>query len=371
MSKTVYILGAGFSKDLGCPQQNQLISEILGLPIDDVDFDLRTVFQEYRDVFQTFLSDTLYISPDKFSSISLEDIYTPIDRCIIDNTSFRGINKQELVQLRQKINLLISVLIHQKLKTTSNDNYADKFAKYLVNLKTGNNNVRDPFAVISLNWDILMDNALYGNIVHQEGVVDYCCYISSYSSNDIYLTGQKALGAGLFNVKLLKIHGSLNWLQCSMCQRLFVAFGEKIAINEFKPILKPVCRFCSENFQQEIKREIFLNSLLVMPTFLKDFNNVQLKLIWHNTGIELSEADKIVFMGYSFPAADFELRQLLARFVRHDASIEVVLKGTKPSKNTDSPENRYRSFFGKRDVRVTYQGVEKYIDALQIAQEIN
>ena len=104
-----------------------------------------------------------------------------------------------------------------------------------------------------------------------------------------------------------------------------------------------------------------------MPTLVKDLNNFQLKLIWQNAGIELSEASKIVFMGYSFPMADFELRQLFARNVRHNFKIEVVLSvGDKPNDYNyfASAEKRYRTFFGKREVQIHFEGVEKYIDNL-------
>jgi len=61
-----------------------------------------------------------------------------------------------------------------------------------------------------------------------------------------------------------------------------------------------------------------------MPTFLKNLTNTQYKLIWQNAAIELSEATKIVFIGYSLPAADFEMKQILSRMVRDTAEIEVV-----------------------------------------------
>jgi len=57
-------------------------------------------------------------------------------------------------------------------------------------------------------------------------------------------------------------------------------------------------------------------------------------------------------MGYSFPDADFELRYLLARFVKHDAKIEVVLR----SDNKDV-QKRYKGFFGKREVQFKLNGM--------------
>ncbi len=57
------------------------------------------------------------------------------------------------------------------------------------------------------------------------GVVDYCCYISSIEPGHRRIrTGLWTLGCRGYNVKLLKIHGSLNWLQCANCQQLFVGF---------------------------------------------------------------------------------------------------------------------------------------------------
>jgi hypothetical protein len=105
-----------------------------------------------------------------------------------------------------------------------------------------------------------------------------------------------------------------------------------------------------------------------MPTFLKNFDNIQNKLIWQNAAIELSEASKIVFMGYSLPQADFEFKQLLSRMVRFDAKIETVLV------QNDNPENhsekskyntagyRFENFFSGRNIEFYYEGVKKYIE---------
>jgi hypothetical protein len=90
----------------------------------------------------------------------------------------------------------------------------------------------------------------------------------------------------------------MNWLQCSNCQRLFVQFDSgKINLRAFAD--GSLCRHC-------VKREINANlhGALVMPTFLKDLSNFQIKLIWQNASVELMEAHKLVFVGYSLPYAD-------------------------------------------------------------------
>jgi len=95
-----------------------------------------------------------------------------------------------------------------------------------------------------------------------------------------------------------------------------------------------------------------------MPTFLKNFSNPQYKIIWQNAGIELSEAQKIVFIGYSLPQADFEMRQLLSRMIRKDAVIEVVDYGKETDEKIKATKQRYEVFFGKRKPKFYLKGAK-------------
>ena len=190
----------------------------------------------------------------------------------------------------------------------------------------------DPISIISTNWDILLDNSIKREIEkdNHNGVVDYCCYISSLHDDDTIKPGLWALGKGKYNVKLLKIHGSMNWLNCPKCQRLYVAFYDKIA--EYGIYKNKYCGHCSKNFKENKTVSTALRSNLIMPTFLKDLSNFQIKLIWQNAGIELSESNKVVFIGYSLPQADYELRQLLSRMIPHECNIEIVMRDEKNNK---------------------------------------
>jgi len=254
----------------------------------------------------------------------------------------------------------------QYLLENSNKEYIDRFANFLVQQARsridGNYRKQDPVSVISTNWDILLDNSIYNNIKQSRdlGVVDYCCYVSSYDKTDESVKpGLEILGQGGFNVKLLKLHGSLNWLQCPKCHRIYVKFNEKIAMNPYGNIEKPSCRHCDKNFGHFNAHH--LNANLIMPTFLKDLSNPQYKIIWQNAGIELSEAKKIVFVGYSLPQADFEMRQLLSRMVDKKTEIEVV-----DFENPDYPENyqnlikNFKQFFG-REIKGYKMGTKDFV----------
>lgn len=358
--KTVYILGAGFSIDAGAPLQNNIVEEIFKLHSERNNI----IKTEQINEFKEFLTNTLSIQEELHYKIPLEDIFTPLDRCLADNLSFRNLNVDEIKKKRELIYHLIGITLKNKLNNVNKD-YVDIFAKHLFehckHRKNRNYQNIDSVSVISTNWDILLDNSLKKIISNsgENAVVDYCCYISSHNPiDDTVKPGLEILGQGGFNIKLLKLHGSYNWLQCPRCLRVYVEFNEKIAVNQYEK--KDTCRHCDKNFQKQNSH--ILTSNLIMPTFLKDFSNPQYKLIWQNAGVELAEATKVIFIGYSLPQADFEMRQLLSRMIRENAEIEVVTRGPENKQSTIELTNRYKVFFGKRNPKFYYEGVTHYIN---------
>ena len=305
--KVVYVLGAGFSIPAEAPTQAQILGDILKL-----DHGSARV-QEAKLELIHFLKEDLRINLTKIEKAALEDIYTPIDRCIADGTSLKSKTPEGLSKIRGELEYLVSIAIARRISQHQASEpkaswYVSKFAKFLVakaarrakfakNAKTADRAKQyDPFSIISLNWDILLDNALHSALKREcpkmgdydaFGVVDYCCYISSLQPRDPRIrSGLWSLGCRGYNVKLLKLHGSMNWLQCPNCQRLFVEFGDKEDILE--RVGSENCRHC--------QKAGYVNRLagsLVMPTFLKDLSNFQIKLIWQNAGVELMEAKRL------------------------------------------------------------------------------
>lgn len=363
MNKTVYILGAGFSMSAGAPSQEKLVQKMFELHRQD-----KYIFSNSAILrFRKFLTSTLNIPKEQHNEIPLEDIFTPLDKCIQDNLTFRDLNVDQAKEMRGIIYYLIGKTLQYILRINDKD-YIDNFAKYLVEncRQRKDNNYRDVdnVSILTSNWDILLDTSVQ-HIIDCSGelaVVDYCCYISSYRKDDERVKpGLEILGLGGYNMKILKLHGSLNWLQCPRCQRVYVDLDDKIAINQY---VNPInCRHCDKNFGIEKSHE--LSSNMIMPTYLKNLTNPQYKLIWQNAGVELSEAKKIVFIGYSLPQADYEMRQLLSRMIRPNAQIEVVGYSENPITDTEflALTSRYKNFFGDRlKLPIYHEGAKQYID---------
>jgi hypothetical protein len=361
MKKTVYIIGAGFSIEAGAPSQENIIKVIF-----DSYRDNPHLFQKSEiESFRTFLKDSLYIPESEFDKVPLEDIFTPLDKCLNDNISFRNIGVKEVTEIRELIYFLIGKTLQEKLRYSSKD-YIDTFARHLVRecKKRSDNNYRDidTVSVISTNWDILLDNSIKSIIDREErpmGVVDYCSRISSFNKYDESVKpGLEVLAKGGYNVKLIKLHGSLNWLTCPRCSRIYVAFNDKIAINQYTD--KKRCRHCTNNFGSH--KSHILHSNMIMPTFLKNLDSTQYKVLWRAAETEIAEADRLVFIGYSLPNADFEMRQLLSRMTRSNAKIEVVDYGKQQSKSIKELKRKYKIFFGSRESKFFFEGAKHYIE---------
>jgi len=363
MNKTVYVLGAGFSMDAGAPSQEKIIQKIFELHATQKDiFDLGKV-----EEFQRFLSESLLIPIDLHHKIPLEDVFTPLDKCLLENLAFRNLDINGVKRIRETIYYLIGKVLQHILRNFDK-RYVDKFANYLIEncRKRKDKKYRevDSVSVLTSNWDILLDTSIQ-NIIDTSkelAVVDYCCHISSFREEDERVKpGLEILGLGGYNVKLLKLHGSLNWLQCPKCQRVYVDLDDKIVVHQYQNREK--CRHCNKNYGQHDSHE--LTSNIIMPTFLKNLTNPQYKLIWQNAGIELSEAQKIVFIGYSLPQADFEMRQLLSRMIRPNVEVEVVSFSKDPSNDEDFKklEERYKIFFGERlKLPIYHCGTRRYVE---------
>ena len=381
MNKTVYFLGAGFSADAGGPIQNQIIQFILD-PEFSKKFDYKPYLKQARLDFINFIKEKLLIPDSLIEKISLEDIFTPIDRAISSGKSFKDIDSKRLVELREKFHFLMGVAIHFGVDYNGKSKvYIENFAKYINNIaKRRLDDVKkDEIAIITSNWDILLDNEL--NKLTREfsendqrvgnkrlAVLDYCCYISSLQNDEFIKPGLFALGKEGYNIKYLKLHGSMNWLHCPNCQRMYIKYNVKTMLSNQK-----YCKHCKTNYGLDNVKSIELKSNLLLPTFIKDLSNIQIQLIWQNAGIELSEASKIVFIGYSLPQADFEIRQLLSRCIPNHTEIEVVLyPGRKNNLKSEEDKNAemipWKTFFGNRiksEKNFIFKTVPEYVESLK------
>ena len=173
--------------------------------------------------------------------------------------------------------------------------------------KTGNEPV-----VISLNYDLLANQALIA--MEGGGFPDYGCQIDTAGYADARRWG-----------KLLKIHGSMNWIYCSACDRLEIGIdkrGEtfKIALRLAKTMVES-----SPDLQQIYEPQPRTRTgtvptcdgafrpVMITPTHLKDYRNPHIAALWYRAERELQACTRVIFVGYSLPWDDVDVIYLLKR----------------------------------------------------------
>jgi hypothetical protein len=375
-NKVVFILGAGFSSPALDFGQASLLAKMDEL--SKIDTELKKLSKKPFSFIKEVYGGICYVP--------LEDVYTALDRSIDSQISIKSYATSDLAQIRDNLNESIVKTFYLAEKEENNTDYIQKFVEKLCHYRKKVYREKqkddkygpDRLALISLNWDSMLDRelgrCLTKNYRRQKRRVqkgdmffDYCMFDFKTKRHSIVPPSLRMKPLGLINLKYLKLHGSINWFHCPNCDGLLVNL-ERPSKEMFLKESEKYCHVCEKNFSTEIMEKdhsaIQLNRYFVSPTFLKDFSSTHFRSIWWNAGYELIEATKVVFIGYSLPLADYDLKYLMAKNLSKDANIQVVLS----NEATDFKQccDNYRNYFGNRIKAnsIYCHGVESYVDEL-------
>lgn len=148
-------------------------------------------------------------------------------------------------------------------------------------------NLQD-FSVITFNYDICLDFAF------RNFPVQYC--LADWSEHD---------PPGL---RILKLHGSLNWGTCSECKKIVQVPFAKLFENKFKQLqgLRNVTipvDFKTGQFKH-CSSTSMVGPVVVPPTWNKGPFHENIAPIWREAARQLGNAENIFVCGYSYPETD-------------------------------------------------------------------
>lgn len=285
ISKTTYILGAGASKSAGGPLVDNFLEKACKLNVLKDTMPLKG-----------FL-DNLYSVKETHDYPNIEEVLTIIDKAIQKEEPLGGFEStSNMHSLKEEVRYVIRKTL-EKAKTKDPNKAYSRFIRQ---------NVSQEDTLISLNYDLYLDNEIY----HEYAWIDYGINF-------------KTLGAPLgdyksfFNIEnekedtpiLLKLHGSVNWLYCPLGEEIYLsqrALADIQGVQFIQPEVTPNPTVCPEH-------NVDLESVIVYPTWLKSYDMYQINQIWSLALKEISESDEIVFIGYSMPSSDMEIRYLLKK----------------------------------------------------------
>ncbi len=356
-SNTVVIFGAGATKACGGPLTNEILTRAFNTAYE-IDRE------QFLPTLEEFLSDNFYAAqsgelPPLPLLISFLD--TAIDRGHALGPKW---DQGRLIDARRALDYVIFAVLEHDLKKLQKNYYHTLYDK--LKKKAGTLPV-----TISLNYDIIADNALTrineasGN---DEGIFpDYLCDVAS----DLY---RKKMG----DSKLLKLHGSLNWLYCPSCNRLDVGISNSgVGFTKVLEQLYSEEKAKHETLEQRLtcqgRKCISCHSevkpVMISPTYFKDYRNPHISRIWYEADQVLRKAKRVIIIGYSLPDDDLDVLYLLKRGLSHlgDNSIDIVEFDSDHRLAEKHPVGRrYVTLFGKR-INWHTDGFEGFLDRFPIS----
>ena len=264
-------------------------------------------------------------------NVDLEELFTKLDICVKTQSNWKNYSYSTIDQVRHSLLLLFIYYFGIKDSAFDLDKNYISFSEYIK---------KKNVSIITTNWDTICEQI----IAKSTQKADLCFpYYTRHSKN---------------HIKIAKVHGSINWFSCLNCGHVEV----KKTKEEINFLLQKEGEFCKKCKCKQKGTHQFVPEIIT-PTMVKSFTHSVYSSIWQNAIDILQKAHKIVFIGYSLPLADFELRQILTKYLPSKAEIDVVLyKDCIKKDEREVPEDRYKRTFPKNKMQFYYDGFTTYFD---------
>jgi hypothetical protein len=344
--KTVFILGAGFSKNSGLPVQAEIPEKLIESSCEPFE-------EAVSNAILNFMTDAFgyngFGEPP-----NLDDIMTCID--LSTNSGHHlGIGYSP-VHLRALRRVLIYRLFSILEKSFMPDRHMEELVKRL--LSSFND-----IGFIVLNWDTVLEN--YIQSADSSVKIDYC------GGGEVWREDNEAVKKQ--TVKVAKVHGSTNWLYCDNCRALFhdlysdFSLREKAGFQQIDLELFTELKKSVRSFKELASRECLIcgnsiSSHIATFSYRKSFRANSFPNIWGEAERMLSSSERWVFIGYSLPDADYEFKHLLKiaelkfeHIRKSKLAIDVVLL------NSQSTILKYKKFFGEKLGVICNDGIQEYL----------
>ena len=334
MRKTVFILGAGASVDAGGPLMNTFLDRARDLlaegKVADRKNDFERVFKALVTLRGVFYKSVLDLD-------NIESVFGAFEMAATIG-KLGNHSEEEIAAIVKSIRELIVRTLDELVKCSYNANPAEKkllpstsYGQFVEMIEEANRRSAGglPCSLLTFNYDLALDYALMCAHVPYT----YCLTASTDKSA----------------VRLLKLHGSLNWSECLTCKKTraaelsearILAYAEHIERSMFS---LPAAQVFADVRCAECGTPLRNDPVIVPPTWNKIEGHKELACVWRQAAIELKEAENIVCMGYSLPESDLFFRYLFALGTVGDAH----LRRFWVFDPNPEVEKRYRKLIGK------------------------
>ncbi|MFH1800588.1 MAG: hypothetical protein ABH891_07085 [Candidatus Omnitrophota bacterium] len=273
INRTVYILGAGFSKTFDLPLANEFLGMLVNNGTSETFADkINTTCINFYPSFRTALANYP----------NVEDFYNYF-RSLINYYELLGVPLFKYVSdFKKEFHLEIGRLLDKKIENfkSENEQYLNQFCQ---RLKPGD-------AVITFNWDNLIEKQL-------DKIQKKYEFRFNITKQDIVI---------------LKLHGSIDWFSVDELPK-DAAFYTKILQYDDGKRTKYLIRACQKLLRNEFE-EKGQEAFFIPPLLQKDELFIPIKDLWASAYSLLRNSLNKTYIGYSFPKEDTMSRVLFSGY---------------------------------------------------------
>ncbi len=354
---TVVFLGAGASKAFGYPMTGEILPKITkqwkanGPLFKDINDPQRDKLD--RLTIRKFLVDLLPgLATAKRAAIPLiTDVFSLVDHACLRGEAITAELSTDAVRqfshlLKQAI---FDILIETWIKKDGRRQQVlnRKLARWL-------NSLAQP-TVISTNYDTVVEDAILdpddGHRDAQAATIDWGFDWRSPFKNEIVRRPHQPW------LRLYKLHGSLSCVRCPLCGQTYLNVHGIPAIHAFstQPDDAGTCHCGYWRLELQI----------IPPSLIRELRDASLAETWKHALQQLRLAKEWFIVGYSLPAEDIAIRELLIRGYR--------ARETSPSvtviQRDNSARDRYRLLFP--DCNYMTGGFKRFLGKLRFPSAIS
>lgn len=315
--KEIFVLGAGFSK--------AFFEDAHLLFMERKKFDENEI-EKHKYAYKIYK-----LALDKNDNVNVEKLMTRLSGRMPYDYNLDEKTQLELDWLLTYISSIYIKNLNNAKEGKIHKEELEKFAKYCIDNGTN---------CITFNHDDYLDEALW-----RVSADSNKCWHPDYGYGFFCRSSESLLRAWSFGpndipMSLLKLHGSINWRikKGYLCQYKTVD-----SIVHHENWIKFPGQIILEDYLEE--EPFFIPPVLDKSEFADE---PVLRMVWSRAFKELSGANKIKFIGYSFPNTDSIIESLFRESIKEDTKIEVIsYQEDEDSKDKENLINRYKSIFPK------------------------
>ena len=308
--RVVFFLGAGFSRSAGFP----LMREFSMFSQNMVGFEEHILCLhaciEYAQRTRAYIHGDINNVEYLMSVLALAAITNPDLEFTVEQKTLRV--SDALEKLKQLV-----WRVYSRIEKVSD--VAENYRKFVRTLKMFLENKNSSLDIITTNYDLLPEMIMYATGQRATMPVTFeriksetpprCASISGVRGNKIYSESETK--------NLHKLHGSANWFvsensdsqQVYCWDETFPSFGSDTDLFETPFAV------CSDATIPEKYLPI-----IVPPSMIKEYKIPVILKAWQNASNAIAQADKLIFIGYSFPPSDTIMKFFLGTSLANNRS---------------------------------------------------